>query len=159
MNDNRDDDSQGSQGSQGGQGGKTGKIGVRVKTEISRDDLLAPSEVRRLLQAHQNLHKSYVDKQKQLRKERAAIKEGRKDLAAQLRSQHGRGGSGGLSRYKKHPISNKAQFSGMDKQVSTLPTEFEAETNSEMRNDLENRYNYRFQPAPARRHLPKPRPC
>jgi hypothetical protein len=154
-NDDERDDTQGGGSGQGG--GKTGTKGFRVQLEISRDDLLAPNEIKHLLKIHQEYHKTHVDRQKLLRKERAALKEGRKDLVAQYRSQLGLGsGSGGVSPFKKHPISNKAQFSGMDRQTSILPTENTAETNSEMRNDLENRYNHRHQPKPG--FNPKPRP-
>lgn len=153
--DEKDEESRG--GETGGQGGKSGKIGVRVQVEISRDDLLAPSEIKRLTKTHQDIHKSRVDKQKLLRKEREALKEGRVDKVMQYRSQLGMGGgSGSMSRYKKHPITNKAQFSGIDKQVTSIPTENQAETNSEVRNDLENRLNHRFQP--KRTFNPKPRP-
>jgi hypothetical protein len=152
-----EDDSQGGgeEGSQTGSGGKSGEIGFRIQTEIFRDDLLHPAEIRRLLQVHSETHKAYVNKQKQLRKERIALKENRKSATAQYRA--GFGGSGGqVSRYKKHPISAKAQFSGIDKQVTALPTENEADTNAKLRDELENRYNYRFQP--TRQFNPKPRP-
>jgi hypothetical protein len=151
------DDSQEGEGEgKGTQGGKSGEVGFRIKIETSRDDMLAPSEIRRLLKTHQEIHKSYIDKQKLLRKERSALKEGRKDLVAQYRAQHGLGGAGGSSPYKKHPISNKAQFSGIDKQVTSLPAENEAETNSELRAELENKYNHRLQP--KRAFNPKPSP-
>jgi hypothetical protein len=149
-----DEEGQGGEGGQTGSGGKSGEIGFRIQTEIFRDDLLHPGEIKRLLQIHSEAHKEFVNKQKILRKERAALKEGRKDYSAQQRGTHSGGTT--VSRYKKHPISNKAQFSGIDKQVSTLPSENEAETNEKLRNDLENRYNHRLQP--TRQFNPKPRP-
>ena len=91
------------------------------------------------------------------RKEREFLKNGRKDLIQQHRTRYGLGGgASGGSHYKKHPISNKAQFSGIDKQVTALPTENEANTNDELRNKLENRLNYNLQP--KRQFNPKPSP-
>lgn len=142
----------------GGRGGKSGEIGARVKIEISRDDLLSPSELKRLISTHQDLHKSYVDKQKLLRKERKALKEGQKALVKQIhQSRMGLGGGGSAARFKQHPINNKAQFSGVDKQVSNIPTQFEAETNSKLKNDLENRHELKHQFQPKRTFNPKPR--
>jgi len=139
-------------------GGKSGKINLRFKTEVLRDDLLSPDEMSRLLAVHADLHKANVDKQKVLRKERAEIKQGKKQ-------QIGQGlGQGNQSRFKKHPISNKAQFSGIDRQVSNVPTEFQAETNDDARNELQNRLENRLenrlqlQNQPKREFNPKPRP-
>jgi hypothetical protein len=141
-------------------GGKSGKINLRFKTEVLRDDLLSPDEMRRLLLVHADLHKANVDKQKVLRKERADLKSGKKQD-----HQLGQGlGQGNNSRFKKHPISNKAQFSGIDRQVSNVPTDFRAETNDEARNDLQNRLENRLenklqlQNQPKREFNPKPRP-
>lgn len=150
-----EEEGQGDQGSETGSGGKSGEIGFRFKTEIYRDEQLPPHEIKRLLQIHKDAHKAQVTKQKLTRKERQALKEGRKDLVSQYRTGYGAGG-GNASIYKKHPISNKAQFSGIDKQVSALPTENEADTNPELRDKLENRYNYNYQP--TKQFNPKPRP-
>ena len=156
-----DQDEEGSQTGEGGQGGVAGEIRFRYKDAMSidpRDDALPPLEVNRLLAVHKDLHKAYIDKQKQTRKERKQLKEGR----ASLTSREGlvvraRGTGGGrYSPYKKHPISNRAQFSGIDRQISTLPTENLAETNEAKRNELENRYQLRYQNAP--KFNPKPRP-
>jgi hypothetical protein len=155
------DDQDGQVGSgeegKGGQtgGGQTGKIHFRFRDAASlppRDDVLPPNEIKRLLIIHNDIHKNYVDKQKQTRKERAALKKGKKHLMGhqQIRGTHG----GGASKYKKHPISNKAQFSGIDKQIIGIPTEFSAETNLEMQEKLENRFVNRqvprFHPKPQR---------
>lgn len=155
---NWEEDEGGQSGGSGeaGKGGKSGEVGFRFKTEIYRDDQLSPAELQRLIDIHEDLHKGFVDKQKLLRKDRQLIKEGRKSLASQHRAGLGMGGQGRASPYKKHPISNSAQFSGIDKQVIGLPSENEAKTNDELRNDLENRYNYRLQP--TRQFNPKPRP-
>ena len=131
-----------------GQSGVGGKIHFRYKDAASlgpRDDMLPPHEIRRLLEVHGSLHKQRVDKQKLTRQERAALKEGKVHLksatqqASALRN-------GGISKYKKHPISNKAQFSGMDRQMIGVPSEFDAETNLEMRDKLENRFTHRNTP-------------
>jgi hypothetical protein len=149
----KDIDDEGESGE--GKGGKTDAVHFRFRDAASippRDDVLPPTEIKRLLIVHQELHKGYVDKQKMTRKERAALKEGKLHLVRNY--QQARGYQGGFSGYKKHPISNKAQFSGIDKQTSFLPTEFDAETNLEMREKLENRFTLMNRP----KFSPKPRP-
>lgn len=161
--DDFDDEDRGTQGTgggeegEGGRGGKSGDIGgPRISIEISRDDLLAPSEIRRLLKNHGELHKGFVDKQKILRQDRAALKEGRKTLNQMRRAGLGMGG-GNVSRFKKHPISDRAQFSGMmDSQVTLDPLKNDADTNAEARNENELKFNLRFQP--QRTFNPKPSP-
>jgi hypothetical protein len=148
-----DDDQDG----EGGLGGATGEIGFRYKDAMSigpRDDALPPTEIKRLLAIHKEIHKSYVDKQKQARKERRSIKGQQERL--KRRAGLGLGTGGGSSRFKAHPISNKAQFSGIDRQVIGLPTENMENTNEAQRNELENRNELRLQNAP--RFNPKPRP-
>ena len=156
------------EGGSGGEssGGSTGEIHFRYKDAMSvepRDDLLPPSEIKRLLAVHKELHKDRVDKQKITRKERKALKEGRVTRVAEQGFRVGRGFGGGAGRYspyKQHRIAQKAQFSGMDKQVIGLPSENRAETNEEQRdaleNRLENRNELRFQNTP--KFNPKPRP-
>ncbi|MHB1947689.1 MAG: hypothetical protein ACYCQI_06200 [Gammaproteobacteria bacterium] len=147
-----DDEGESGQGS----GGKTGEIRFIYRDAMSlppRDDMLPPSEIKRLLIIHKDLHRERVEKQKMTRKEREALKEGKLHLQASYMQGLGQGG-GTRSNYKKHPIANKAQFSGIDKQTSNLPTEFNAETNLEMQNKLENRYVLRNAP----KFNPKPRP-
>lgn len=141
----------------GGQGGVGGKIHFRFRDAASlppRDDVLPPTEIKRLLTVQSGLHKDRVDKQKLTRKERAAIKAGKKHLVSNYTQGLGQGNFGGSSRFKQHPITNKAQFSGIDKQTIGLPTEFDAETNAEMRDRLENRFQHRNVP----KFNPKPRP-
>jgi hypothetical protein len=155
-----DDSGQGSFGGTGDEsgGGIGGKIHFRFRDAASlppRDDVLPITEIKRLLIVHGELHKERVDKQKQTRKERAALKEGKK-LATHGQQQ--RQGFGGSARFKQHPIANKAQFSGIDKQVTGLPTEFDAETNAEMQDRLENRLQNRLQHQNVPRFNPTPRP-
>jgi hypothetical protein len=148
-------------GSGTGTGGKTGAIEFRLQdgsAGLRRDDLLAPNELKRLLQVHDELHKGRVHKQKTTREERAAKKDGRYVASMESKYQQGLGGGGGgtASRFKKHPISNMAQFSGIDKQVVGVPTLNEAETNADLKNDLENRLENKYRNTP--RFNPRPRP-
>ena len=151
----------GTDGESGEGGGSSGDIQFRYKDILSdgpRDDALPAGEIKRLLIVHQDLHKERVDKQKLTRKERKAMKEGRVSLSSNYHNQHGmrqHGLSGGrASSYKSHPITEKAQFSGIDRQVNFLPTENQSETNLEIKDKLENRY--RLQHAP--KFNPKLRP-
>jgi hypothetical protein len=80
-----DQDEEGSQTGEGGQGGVAGEIRFRYKDAMSiapRDDALPLHEVNRLLAVHKDLHKAYIDKQKQTRKERKQLKEGRASLTS-----------------------------------------------------------------------------
>lgn len=145
---------------EGGQGGKSGEIEFRYHDVLSapkRDDLLPPGEIKRLLIVHQEVHKDRVVKQKIAREQRAALKEGRyvAPTAEQLR-QGLSGGGGGVSPYKKHPISNMAQFSGVDKQVVGVPTLNEADTNPEMKDALENRLQNRLENRLSNRYTNTP---
>ena len=139
-----------------GTGGKSGEVNFRFKTETYRDEQLPQHEINRLLDLHRDAHKAHVDQQKLLRKEREIIKESRKGQSHQHRVGYGPGGGGGSdSRFKKHPISSKAQFSGGDNK-SQIPSENAENTNDELRNKLENRHNYNMQP--TRQFNPKPSP-
>jgi hypothetical protein len=126
-----------------GKGGQAGEIRFRFRDAAQlppRDDALPPSEIKRLLIVHKELHKSRVDNQKTTRKERQALKEGRlNQVASYQQRMAGFEGIQGSSKYKQHPISNRAQFAGIDKQLIGIPTEFNAETNLEMRDKLENK--------------------
>lgn len=148
-----DSDSEGGSSSQGGHQG-TGSEGFHYQDPLSvplRDDLLPPQEIKRLLKVHQEYHEAYVKKQQQTRKERKAFKEGRPSNA------RSRGNGARYSSYKQHPVlSQKAQFSGIDPQVNTLPNENQAETNVELRDRLENRYQNRLNY--TKQFNPKPRP-
>jgi len=144
-----------------GEGGKSsGEIQFRYKDILSegpRDDVLSEGEIKRLLLVHQELHKDHVDKQKATRAERKALKEGK--TPAFSSQSHRIGGSsfgGSASPYKKHPITNKAQFSGIDSQVSAIPSENNAETNADAKEKLENQNRNVLRHAP--KFNPKPRP-
>ena len=144
----------------GSAGGQTGKIEFRYQDAISapkRDDLLPPSEIRRLLIVHKDVHKERVNKQKATREERAARKEG-KYIVPTVAQQLGRGGGGGSSPYKKHPISNSAQFSGIDLEVTSLPSENKADTNPELKDKLENKLKLGNKLQARPQFNPRPRP-
>ena len=152
------------QSGEGGQGGAGSAIEFRFKDAMSvqsRDDLLPPAEIDRLLLVHKELHKTLVNKQKATRKERQAMKEGRLNLTTRYEA----GGAfragvsaGRYSPYKQHPISQKAQFSGIDRQVTLLPTENVAETNPEPRNELQHQHELQHRHQHVPRFNPKPRP-
>ena len=149
---------EGETGGEGSIGGAAGEVQFRYRDAYSlgpRDDQLPAAEVKRLLVVHNESHKAWVVKQKQTRAERKAFKEGKKNHQAGLGLG---GGSGAASPYKKHPISDKAQFSGRDRQVISLPTEYVAETNPEFVDRLENRLENRYQLQNAPKFNPKPRP-
>lgn len=131
----------------GGESGAAGKIHFRYRDAMSlppRDDSLPPHELKRLLQVHETLHKARVDKQRQTRKERDALKQGKNNLVQQRG--YGQGLGQGGSAFKQHPISKKAYFSGIDKQMVAVPTELEADTNPEMQDKLENRFRLTHSP-------------
>ncbi len=142
-----------------GSGGKSGEIEFRYKDIFSgpnRDDLLPPQEIKRLLVVHKETHKMRVDKQRQAREERAALKEGKYVPSLESKYQQGMSsGPGGSSKFKKHPISDRAQFSGIDKQVVGIPSLNEAKTNEELRDALENRLENKYLNQP--KFNPKPR--
>lgn len=135
-----------------GKGGKGGAIEFRdfLAPERLRDDLLPADEKKRLLIVHRETHEIRVKKQKEQSEIRKALKEGR--IPPQAYQQGLRQGD---RPYKVHPISLKAQFSGIDRQVIALPTEHIAETNQEKKEELQYQYNLHYQPEMARRYIPK----
>ncbi len=145
--DQDEEDSKGGESGDTGQGGVAGEVRFRYKESLAttpRDDALPPTEIKRLLAVQHDRHKEYVNKQKLTRKDRKALKEGRLQIRQGPGSRRGHGAGRG-SHYKQHPITNKAQFSGMDRQVIALPNENMANTNDDRRNELENRLENRLQ--------------
>jgi len=163
--DQDEESTQGGESGDTGQGGVTGAVHFRYQDSLAtrRDDALPPTEIRRLLTIHQDLHKEFVNKQKLTRKERKALKEGPRTLDSRqgYGSRYGHG-AGRVSPYKQHPITSKAQFSGMDRQVIGLPNENLQNTNDDKRNELENRLEHRLENRNELRAAPKfnpvPRP-
>jgi hypothetical protein len=143
----------------GGEGGQTGGTGGHIafhefiKTSEQRDDLLSGSEKARLLATHQSWHESLVKKQKDSIKRRQAVIEGELSV-----SEYRRGNAD--HPYREHPVlSQAAQFSGIDRQVTPLPNENEIDTNNDKKQELEYRYNLAYRPGMAMRFTPpKPSP-
>jgi hypothetical protein len=153
------DDNSGEQGT-GGTGGQTGAIEFRYHDALAtpaRDDYLPPDEIRRLIIVHRDLHKARVKDQQFAREQRDAKKDGRISTPNYGRSMGLGSGGGGSSQFKKHPISNMAQFSGMDKQVIGLASENESKTNAELKEQLENQLRNRYTNTP-KFIPPRPRP-
>jgi hypothetical protein len=66
------------------------------------------------------------------------------------------GGGGALSKYKKHPVSDKMR--GMaDPQVIGVPGLNDAATNADLKDRLENKLQNRYQNVP--KFNPRPRPA
>lgn len=146
---------EGSRSGESGQGGQSGQIAFRdftASTQHIREDML-PDEIKRLLSTHDNLVEANVKKQKNKKDQYKALKEKKVSLAA-----HRQGlGNSANSQYRSHPVlNNKAQFSGVDRQVNALPNENVADTNEANRNELENQYRLRYAPGMQPTFNPKP---
>jgi len=147
----------------GDSGHSGGSSGVEFRFDISpgerRDDLLSAEELKRLLKVHHDLHYDLVKKQKIERKNRNEIKEGKRPKVS---NEYAVGNSGfGMNQGgKPHPISQKAYFSGIDKQVIGLQSENAANTNEGQKNELEARLELknRLQHRNAPKFNPTPRP-
>jgi len=128
-----------------------------VFAETRRDDAAPPAKVRQSLQIHKEATKSRIDKQKIEREQRLNAKN---NPPSKTQGQYyGVGiGKGRISPYLPHPISKKAQFSGTDKQVIGIPSENQAKTNDDLRNELENRLENRLALTNQPKFNPKPRP-
>lgn len=144
-------------GEQSGSGGQGGKIAFRdfIKSGDSlRDDQLSPEERKRLLAVHRDAHEARVEKQKEQREKYADLKNGKVPLQ-QYRD--GLANSGMNAAYRAHPVlSQKAQFSGIDRQVNSLPTENLSEANQEQRNELELQYRLQHSLQHTPKFNPKP---
>lgn len=163
INENKDQDQEDSSGDKGGTGGgASGKIEFHyhdVLSEEPRDDLLSPEEIKRLLAVHKDVHKERVDKQKSTRKERKAAKEGPVNLTSRKAYTGGLNAAGGgaYSKYKTHPIAVK--FAGIrDQKISAIPSENTAETNQDLKQELENKNENKLRLNYQPGFNPKPRP-
>lgn len=121
-----------------------------------RDDQLPFDEKKRLLIVHQDIHELKVKAQKDKRDQYKELKQGKMAL------QDFRNALGASAQYKANPIlANKAQFSGIDRQVNQLPNENVADTNpekrDELRNELRNELTNRLQHQAKPSFNPKPR--
>lgn len=159
INENEDEqfypDEEGGEGQGGeGRGGKDGKIHFRFKDAASlepRDDMLSPNELKRLLIVHKDIHKARVDNQRTTMEERKAAKEGRlHQLASHQERLMGMRGNSAASNFKSnHPLNNHAQFAGIDNKINSIPNQSTVETNQELRDKLENRFQHQFVPRSA----------
>jgi len=129
----------------GSSGGQSGKIEFRdfvTSRAEMRDDLLPFEEIKHLITIHKDIHESKVEQQKAKRDQYKDLKNGKIPLQT---FRAGLAGSGMNAQFKANPIlANKAQFSGIDKQVNSLPTENLAETNQDKRDELLNELRYRL---------------
>lgn len=138
-----------------GAGGQSGKVEFRdfLSTGPLREDLLPPDQLKRILSEHRSQHEGRVKKQKELREHYQAVKEGKMPVQTLRESQ----GSGLNSAYPPHPIlADKAQFSGIDKEINPSPSENLADTNEADRNELENQYRLQYAPKIQPKFNPKP---
>lgn len=129
----------------GGKGGSSGQIAfvdfIGTGGE-SRDDLLSPDAIKRLLTTHQDANETRVKKQKEQRELLAEVKANKTPLSVYREARQG-----GASQYRAHSIlANAAQFSGItDKKVSGLPTEFASDTNNAEQKKEQLLYQKQFQ--------------
>jgi len=149
---------------QSGESGESGKSGGGVAGKIKFDwevlpvtKKLPPGEVKRILAALKQSHLEKVRKERIKRKDRKALKEGKRTNQYGAANGYGYGG-GPAGNNKKHPIlGDSAQFSGMiDHQVTPVPDENTADTNPEQRNENKNELTLGLRLAPT--NTPKPRP-
>lgn len=140
-----------------GSGGRRGDLDFHdfLGTGPLREDLLPPDQLKRIIAEHRAQHETRVKKQKELRDNYKAVKEGKQSVNA-LREQRG---SGLNSSYPPHPVlADKAQFSGIDKENNPNPADNIADTNEADRNELENQYRLQHQPAPKNQPKFNPKP-
>lgn len=138
-----------------GSGGQSGEIQFRYQDAMSvapRDDALPPGDERRLLAIENAQHKSAVDRQRNLIKERQAKKEGRIFFNPDNQNSFGLGEGfdpgAGQNPNKPHPITQFAQFSGQDPQVVAIPGENRDTNNLEKRNELKYQNQLKLKNAP-----------
>lgn len=140
-------------------GGQSGQIEFRdflSNVERVRDDLLPANEKRRLLSVHKDTHITRVKAQKERRELYAKLKSGKIPLRAY---REGSMSAGMSSQFKPNPaIADKAQFSGIDKQVIGDPTQNVAETNQDQRQEVDNELRYRLGMQNTPKFNPKPSP-
>jgi hypothetical protein len=125
--------------------------------EAMRDDLLSEEEKNHLLVVHKSGSEANIKKQKEKRDTYKALKEGKLPLSTYRQEMMSVGAQAG---YKVHPLNNKAQFSGVDRQVTNIANDFEAKTNEEQAHELQNKYELQNRPqlANAPKFNPKPSP-
>ena len=141
--------------SSGGQGGGIDFVDFTSTSVHTRDDLLSPEEKKRLLSTHKDINEVKVKQQKEKRDHYKDLKNGKISLLAH---RAGLAAQNIIAKFKANPIlANKAQFSGIDKTVSTLPNEALAETNEDKRNELQNELRHQLGYQNTPKFNPKPR--
>lgn len=151
-----EEDESGEGGGKSGQGGRGGSIEFREFLSTGEEKKLSPEEERQLLAAHKETNSGLVEKQKKLRDQRKEKKEGKTATAGY---QYGAGMESRDSSFLKHPIlGESAEFDGVDPQVNLDPTIYEAETNSEKKQELTYQHQLRLGLDNQPRFNPKPSP-
>jgi hypothetical protein len=150
--------------SDGGENGQSGTSGVEFHLDFltgeTRDDLLSPEDLKRLLKVHNDLHYDLVKKQKIERKTRLEIKEGKHPII----SNDYTGDTGyGMSHsdVETHPINETAYFSGtIDKKVTFSPLDTQNIANDDKKKELVKRNELKNEHRLQHTHTPKfnPRP-
>ncbi len=139
-----------------GTGAKGGAIEFHdfiTPNQSKREENMPPDEVARLRAVHKANHEAIVKKQQALRQYREDLKNKKISMETHRENQANEMNSN----YPAHPIlSNKAQFSGIDKQENQVPTMSETQTNDENRNELELGYKLKHQPEMGKKFHPKP---
>jgi hypothetical protein len=156
-----EDENQGDDGdeSSGSQGGRSGQVEFHdfLSPGGSREDLLSYDEKKHLLLIHKDGNEIRLKKAKDLIADRLKIKE---KVGKFLHSVYEYGKSfaqGAHNQYKPNPaLHDKAQFSGVDKQVSPDSTINDAITNEAERQEPENEYRKRFTPELTPHFRPTP---
>lgn len=147
----KDDDESGS----GGQGGKIDFVDFTDSKDHKRDDELSPQDLKRLLATHKDAHEIKVKHQKEKIEHNKNLKDGKITLAAH-RASFGNSAAAPAG-FKPNPkLADKVQFSGIDKQVTGLITENNADTNPEQRDALLNELKYQLGYQPTPKFNPKP---
>ncbi len=150
-----EEESGGDQGEEGGAGGQGGVVEFHdfiFANEKQRK--LSPEQEKQLLAQHKEANGSLVEKAKKLREERKDRKEGR-TAGNQWRA----GMSERTSSFLKHPILGEAaEFDGIDPQVNLDPTLYDADTNSEKKEELTYQHQLRLGLENQPRFNPKPSP-
>ncbi|OGT37124.1 MAG: hypothetical protein A3F11_00440 [Gammaproteobacteria bacterium RIFCSPHIGHO2_12_FULL_37_14] len=118
----------------GGQGGHIEFHDFITSKDQSRDDSLPSAEKQHSLAVHKDVHELRVKQQKELLEQRHALKEGKINLNS---FRQGLMNAGMSSQFKPNPkLADKAQFSGIDKQVIGLPSESNVTTNENKQDEL-----------------------
>lgn len=144
---------EGGEGESGGSSGRGGSIEFHDFISTRSDKKLSSEEERLLLAVHKETNIGLIEKQKKTREQRQEKKEGRT-----AGYQYGAGAEA-RSSFLKHPILDAAaEFDGVDPQVNSDPTIYDADTNSEKKEELTYQHQLRLGLANQPHFNPKPSP-